>query len=141
MGFFDRFFGAGASYPPLDDSNPAARQMEALMPDIESIADEVQVPIEVVPAEGAAYVFVGKPPKKFGMFWVEDGRIKHLKQLADEKGIGPERLSILSEHLRQAYIKSKSEPRFYAETAKGKVTVTPSQSLLSEVRKVIQLDL
>jgi len=140
MGLFDRLLGGSRDYPPLEPDNPAARQVEAMMPNIESIADEVQVPIEVVPTEGAAYVFVGKPPKKFGMFWVEEGRVKHLKQLADEKGIGPERLSMISEQLRQAYIKSKSEPRFSAETSKGKVVVTPSPSLLSDVRKVIQVD-
>lgn len=140
MGFFDKFFGIGASYPPLDDSNPAARQMESLRRDIEALAEQLQVPIEVVPAEDKAYIFAGKPPKEFGLFWVDHGQVGNLKKLVDEKGLSHSETMKLSEHLREAYIHSQAEQRFSAETSKGKVTVTPSQSLLNEVQKIIQQD-
>jgi len=141
MGFFSKLFSSEIEYPPLDDKNPAARQVQSLRSSIEAIAEQVQVPIEVVPSEDKAYIFAGNPPKEFGVFWVDHGQVGSLKKLADERGMTPSDLMRLSEHLRKAYINSQSESRFSAETSKGKVTVTPSPSLLKEVQKIIQQDI
>jgi hypothetical protein len=37
----------------------------------EKLAGETKDPLEVVPAEDSVYIFVGKPPKKFGIAWIE----------------------------------------------------------------------
>ena len=141
MGFWSKLFSSEIEYPPLDMSNPAARQLDSMMSDIEAIADQVQVPIEVIPADEKAFIFAGEPPKEFGVFWVDHGQVSNLKQMADEKGMTQEQMMKLSEHLKQAYIKSQYDQRFSADTPhKGKVTVTPSKSLLKDVESIIKQD-
>lgn len=51
--------------PPLADENPVASKIEAARPSLETLAAEVDEPLEIVPAERATYVFIGKPPKRF----------------------------------------------------------------------------
>jgi hypothetical protein len=140
MGFFKNLFGSDIEYPVLDDSNPASSQFQSLRQKIENIAEQVQVPIEVVPADGEAYIFAGEPPNAFGVFMVNHDRVGNLKEIAEEKGLSYESLIMLTEDLRKAYIQSRSEQRFTTLTSKGKVTVTPSHKLLSEVRRIIQKD-
>lgn len=140
MGFWSKLFSSEMEYPPLDASNPAAGYIDEMKADIESIADQVQDPMEVVPDQGEAYIFVGKPPKKFGVFWVEHGKVGNLKKMADERGLTEEQMMNLSEHLRRAYINSQAEMRYSTDMAKGKMTVTPSSKLLSDVKKIIQMN-
>ena len=102
MGILEKFFSGKHDYPSLDSSAPAAKQLEAVRPPLEKLADETKDPLEVVPAEDSVYVFIGKPPKKFGIAWIEDGeKIVNFKSLVDEKGLSPTRLENLSEELRK----------------------------------------
>ena len=73
MSILGKFLGGKQNYPLLDSSTPAARQLESVRPPLEKLADETKDPLEVVPAEDSVYIFVGKPPKKFGIAWIEDG--------------------------------------------------------------------
>jgi hypothetical protein len=141
MGFFNRLFGSDLEYPLLDEGDPATRQVEALRSEIETIADRVQVPIEVIPSEGEAFIFAGEPPRAFGVFMVDRGHIGNLKELAEHKGLSEDDLLRVTDDLRSAYVHSQKDQRFTAETSKGRVTVTPSPGLLSVVRKIIKEDM
>ena len=139
MGILGQLFGGKHDYPSLDSSDPAAKQLEAVRPPLEKLARETKDPLEVVPAEDSTYVFVGKPPKKFGIAWIEDGdKIVNFKSLVDEKGLSPDGLQNLSAKLRKAYIAHQDKPRYVTRISDREVVVIPSTSLLDNLKSVIK---
>ena len=139
MGILGKIFGGKHDYPPLDSSTPAAKQLEAVRPPLEKLTDETNEPLEVVPSDDSVYIFVGKPPKKFGIAWIEDGdKIINFKSLVDEKGLSPTSLNRLSEELRKAYIAHQDKPRYTATINDREVVVIPSTSLLNNLKGVVE---
>ena len=139
MGILGQLFGTKHDYPSLDSSAPAARHLEAVRPPLEKLASETKDPLEVVPAEDSVYVFVGKPPKKFGIAWIEDGdKIVNFKSLIDEKGLTQDSLQNLSEKLRKAYIAHQDKPRYVTQISDREVVVIPSTSLLNNLKSVVE---
>jgi hypothetical protein len=139
MGILGQFFGGKHNYPSLDSSTPAAKQLEAVRPPLEKLANETRDPLEVVPAEDSVYIFVGKPPKKFGIAWIEDGdKIVNFKSLVDEKGLSQDSLQNLSEKLRKAYIAHQDKPRYVTKISDREVVVIPSTSLLNNLKSVVE---
>jgi len=139
MGILGKLFGAKNDYPPLDASAPAARQIEAMRHPLEKLAREINEPLEVVPAEESVYVIVGKPPKKFGMAWIEEGKkIVNFKSLVDEKGLSPTSLNHLSEELTKVYIAHQDKPRFVTKISDREVVVIPSAALSENLKGVVK---
>ena len=139
MAILGKIFGSKHDYPPLDSSTPAAKQLETVRSSLEKLADETKDPLEVVPAEDSAYIFVGKPPKKFGIAWIEGGdKIVNLKSVVDEKGISPDNVNQLSDELRKAYIAYQDKPRYVTEISDREVVVIPSNSLLNNLKNVVE---
>lgn len=139
MGLLDKFFGAKHDYPPLDASAPAARQIEAVRQPLEKLAREIKEPLEVVPAEESVYVLVGKPPKKFGMAWIEEGeKIVNFKSLVDERGLSATSLNQLSEELTKAYIAHQDKPRYKTKISDREVVVIPSPALSDNLKGVVK---
>ncbi|OKY75088.1 MAG: hypothetical protein BM485_10360 [Desulfobulbaceae bacterium DB1] len=137
MGFLEKFFGGGKKYPPLGAENPAAKKIEAMKSLLEKISSEVSDPMEVVPADDTAFVFIGNPNKNFGMAWVNNGKVQNFKTLADEKGIAQQQLILMHKKLQDAYHRSGDDKR-YSMTIGGKsVVVTPSSDLAREVKDII----
>ncbi|MFU8858749.1 MAG: hypothetical protein ACNA8S_17305 [Deferrisomatales bacterium] len=137
MGFFDKLFGGRQEYPELDADNPATRRLTKLQPALESLAQGVNDPLEVVPTPEKAYVFIGKPPKQFGLAWVEGSQVRSLKDLLTEHKVDPMKQGRLVEELRQVYRESESEQRFRAEVAGREMVVTPSERLGQGVEGVL----
>jgi hypothetical protein len=139
MSILGKFLGGKHDYPLLDSSTPAARQLESVRPPLEKLADETKDPLEVVPADDSVYIFVGKPPKKFGIAWIEDGeKIVNFKSLVEEKGLAPDNLQRLSEELRKTYIAHQDKPRFVTRINDREVVVIPSTSLYSNLKDVVE---
>ena len=139
MAILGKIFGGKPDYPPLESSTPAAKQLETVRSPLEKLANETNDPLEVVPAEDSAYIFLGKPPKKFGIAWIEGGdKIVNLKSLVDEKGISPDNLNHLSEELRKAYIAYQNKPRYVTKISDREVVVIPSTSLLNNLKNVVE---
>ena len=140
MGILGKLFGDDKSdYPPLDPSDPAARRVESVRPTLEKLAEETGDPLEIVPAEGSVYVFIGKPPKKFGIAWIESGnKIVNFKSLVEEKGLEPIQLEQLSEALREAYVAHEDKPRFVTKIKDREVVVIPSASLVNNLDGVVE---
>ena len=135
MGFLSQIFSKKPDYPPLAASEPAAGRIEEMKEPLERLADEIPGALEIVPAEDAAYAFIGKPPKKFGVAWVDsDGKIHNFKTLVDEKGLSVVTLEKLSDELKAAYVRGEKEGRFSARIGERDVVVTPSRSLATDVR-------
>ena len=115
MGILGKVFGAKHDYPPLDSSNPAAKQLESVLPPLEELAEKTSDPLEIVPTEDSAYIFVGKPPKKLvvkaGGFRdiITNGKtIKHVP-MKDQSGIE-----------RQRKVVKKSSPLVAGRKSRGK---------------------
>lgn len=136
MGILDKLFG-GSKYPELDDASPAAQKLKAVKSSLEELTEKVKDPMEVVPADEGAYVFIGKPPKNFGMAWIENGRMHNFKTLSEEKGLEQNRMLKLVAELASAYERSDGAERYTATIGGKAVTVTPSQELAGKVQKII----
>ena len=84
MGMFDKWFGGKQDFPPLPADNEAMAKLNEVKAQLEELARKVNDHLEVVPAEHEAYVYLGRPPKRFGIAWVHDGKVDGLKELVDE---------------------------------------------------------
>src|SRR5210317_15624 len=139
MGFLDKLLGSSKEYPPLDNNDPAAQKIDALKQPVESFVAEINDPLEVIPDDETAFFFIGKPPKKFGVAWVgKDGKIVNFKSLVEEKGLSIISLEKLSDRLKSVYIQHQEEPRFSTIINEKQVVVTPSETLKSDIKKVIE---
>ena len=139
MGILEKLFGGKNDYPSLDSSTPVAKTLESVRPPLEKLAEETKAPLEVVPADDSVFVFIGNPPKEFGVAWIEDGdKIVNFKSLVEEKGLTPTRLEQLSDKLRQAYIAHQDKPRYVTQISDRDVVVIPSASLLDSLKGVVE---
>lgn len=138
MGFLDKFKSKGPEYAALDQTSPAAQALNNLKHPLETFAAQVSDPMEIVPSGDAAYVFVGKPPKAFGLVWIQGGQVYNLKKVVAEKGIPATTFTLISDDLRGAYERSGGASRYSASLAGKSVVVTPSETLAQEVQKIIQ---
>ena len=138
MGLLSKLFSSQEeSYPALPADSYATQRVNAVQTELQTLADETEERLEVVPAERAAYVFVGKPPKKFGLAWIHDGKVSNLKTLVEEHGVNPIKLERITDHLREAYQHSMGEARYSTQIGQREVIVTPSNALEDEVHKII----
>ncbi len=136
MGFFDRIFASSKGYQPLDEESRAANRIEKIRDQLESLSKQVHKPLEVVPGDEGSYVFIGKPPKDFGIAWIEGNELHSLKSLAD-KGAKPEDLKALSENLRKIYEANQDDARYTAKVGRKNIVVTPSENFRHQVSEVI----
>ena len=139
MGFMDKLFGSAKEYPPLNKDDPAAQKIDAMRQAVEKLVSEIKDPIEVVPGNETAFFFIGNPPKKFGVAWVgKDGKVMNFKSLVEEKGLSMISLEKLSDRLKAVYIQHQEEPRYSMNISDKQVVVTPSETLKSDIKKVIE---
>ncbi len=137
MGFFKKVFGGREDYPELDATNPAAQRLEPLKPALEKLTREVGDSIEVVPCSRGAFVFIGKPPKRFGAAWVEGEQVTNLKDLVEKRHIPADRMGALIENLRQAYEQGAKAPRYTTTVGGKKIVVAPSEELGRRVEEIL----
>jgi hypothetical protein len=139
MGFLNKIFGGEKKeYPSLDSANPLAQQFENFRSGIEGLAKDVNDPMEVIPSSDTAYVFLGKPPKAFGIAWIKDGKVNNFRTLSEEKGFTDMKLQLMSEKLRKAYEKSEGASRFITKISDHDIVVTSSNELERELRNIIE---
>ena len=137
MGILDKWFGSSPSYPVLAADDRAQAKLDEIKMELEELAHKVDDHLEVVPSEHAAYVFMGKPPKRFGIAWIHDGKVSSLKELADENQLSPGKVEQLMGELRVAYEHASESPRYTAHLTDTDVVVIPSEGLEREVHEII----
>lgn len=137
MGLLKNLVG-GENHPPLPSDSYAVKRVGSVLNELRQLASETKGRIEIVPAEHSAYVFIGKPPKKFGMAWIADGKVANLGELARQKNFSPITLEKIEDELSVAYKRSESDQRFSYDISGQQIVVTPSRDLENEVHDIIQ---
>ena len=137
MSLFGSLFSSKPDYPAMDPTSAAASRIAAIETQLGELVGQVKEPLEVVPAEHAAYVFIGKPPKRFGLAWIHDGKVSGLKAIVEEHGLKPIQVQQAMDQLRKAYERNADVNRFSATVQDRDVVVTPSARLESEVHEII----
>jgi hypothetical protein len=137
MSLFGNIFSSKPDYPVIDPSSTAALRLAEVENQLGELAGQVNDPLEVVPTEHAAYVFIGKPPKRFGLAWIHDGKISGLNTLVEEHGLKPQEVEKLLDQLRGAYERNADVSRFCTTVQDRDVVVTPSAKLEKEVHEII----
>lgn len=138
MGFFSNLFGGAPSYPQLDPKTGAAQKLAAVEPNLIALGSQTKDPMEVVPTASKTYVFVGKPPKQFGLAWVDANGVHYLKNYTAEHNIDAKKALKLIDALGQAYERSMQESRYSYKAGERTFTVTPCDNLANEVDKILE---
>lgn len=131
------FFSKKLNYPELDSSNPAADQVHEVEGPLQDLMGQVSDPLEVIPSIDHAYVFIGKPPKKFGVAMIEEGKVQSFIAAAREKGLDQAKIQMLNEQLRDAYMHNIDAQRYKTSVAGKEIVVTPCAKLDQEVRQIM----
>ncbi len=138
MGMLDKLFGSKISYPPLPEDNEAQAKLGEVKSQLEELAQRVPDHLEVVPGEHDAFVFLGKPPKRFGIAWIHDGKVSGLKELAADNELSQIAVGKMVDKLGHAYEHASETPRFSTELGGKQAVVIPSKDLEQEVRQIIE---
>ena len=131
------FFSKKIDYPELAADNPATDQVQDVAGPLQELMAQVSDPLEVVPSDGHAYVFIGKPPKKFGVAKIEEGQVQSFVAAAKEKGLDQVKIQKLNEKFRDAYVHNMDAQRFKTNVAGQEVVVTPCTQLAQEVSQIM----
>ena len=137
MGLLEKLFSSKPDFPAIDPGSTAAARVAEVEQELGDLAAKVKDPLEVVPAEQAAYVFIGKPPKKFGLAWIHDGQVSGLNTLVEEHGLKPPEVAGVVDQLREASESNQDVKRYTAKGQDVDVVVTPSSGLEKEVHEII----
>lgn len=138
MGMFDKWFGDKYDYPPLPADNAAMAKLNEMKAPLEELAEKVNDHLEVVPAEHEAYVYLGKPPRRFGIAWIHDGKFDGLKEIVEANDLSQADAQKMIGSLGAAYEHASDAPRFSAELAGKKVVVISSPKLGQEVHEIME---
>ena len=139
MGFLSDLFQSKPDYPAVDPNTPLAAQLHEVEAPLESLMSKVDDRVEIVPLKKRSIIFIGKPPKgRFGVAWIEDGKVRNFQLIAKEKGIDTAELNKFGEKFRTAYEHSMESPRYTAAIGGRNVVVTPDKHLGEEIEEVIQ---
>ena len=132
-------FSKKLNYPELDLTTPAAEQFQEVEGPLQDLMKQVSDPLEVIPSTDQAYVFIGKPPKKFGVVTIEEGKVQSFLAAAKEKGLDLAKIQSLNEKLREAYTHNVDAQRYKTNVAGKEIVVTPCMQLHQEVHQIMQM--
>lgn len=138
MGMLDKWFGGRKDIPPLPADNAALAKIDEIKPQLEELANRIHDHLEIVPGEHEAYVYVGKPPKRFGIAWLHDGKVDGLNELVEQHKLSQSQVQQLVGALGAAYEHASEAPRYSTEIAGKHITVIPSRGLGKEVHQILE---
>lgn len=141
MGLLDKLFGNKVDYPPLSGESELRMQQEDIKAPLEELARKVSDHLEVVPAEHEAFVFLGKPPRNFGIAWIHDGKVSGLKEIAETHNLSQVEVGKLIVRLGEAYQHASDEQRYSTEIGGKQMVVIPSKGLEQEVHRILETTL
>lgn len=139
MGFLNSIFGGKKEHPPLDNNSPAGQLVQNMQEHLEKVCQECSDSMELVPSSEAAYIFLGSPPKRFALTWIDkSGTSNSLNELVKEKNVAANKITDMVVTLGSAYRESKNEERYSTTLGGKKITVTPSENLADKIKHAIE---
>lgn len=138
MRILERLFGRRGELPPLTEDNPAVPRLRKDIRGLESLASRVRDDLEVMPAEQATFVFMGRPPGRSGVALVEGGKVKDLRVLIAERGMDRRSLRPVMKKLRRVYRENRKTKRFFTKIARRTVVVAPAEDFAREVERIVR---
>ncbi len=136
MGFLDGMFGP--KHPPLAEDHPAVARLSEHGEVFGTFVAKANDTIEAIPGDGPLYVFVGKPPKAFGMVWFDGGQQFDVRSQVEQGAMTRESAAALVDALGRIYASRATEERFAHKVGGHAMTVTPSATLYAEVHQAVQ---
>ncbi|WP_428605123.1 hypothetical protein [Sedimenticola sp.] len=136
MGMLDKWFGSKHAYPPLEAGSDAQHYLDDISDELKGLARQVRGPLEVIPSDHEAFVFIGKPPQQFGIAWIHDGEVTSFQKLVEEWHLSNEQRKAFIHELQDAYEHAEGVRRYSARIGGRKITVTPSPLLERAVHEV-----
>ncbi|MHB1344667.1 MAG: hypothetical protein ACYCX3_09955 [Thermoleophilia bacterium] len=137
MGLFDGLRGKKDDYPALDPSSLAAARLAAHAERLQDLAKRANDRLEAVPTDDGLFVYIGKPPKQFGVVWYENGEEHSFMSVMKDRGLTNQQIQDLSDELRDVYTTHQEEPRYSFPLGGQKLVVTPAPPLAEDLRRVI----
>lgn len=137
MGFLDGLRAKKEEYPPLDSNSQAAARLSQYLANLEDLAKRAKDRLEAVPSDRGLYVYVGKPPKQFGVVWYENGEEQSFISVMKKHGLTNLQIQQLSDELRDVYSAHQDRPRYTFPLKQQEIVVTPDESLARDVERVI----
>jgi len=137
MGFFDGLRARKEEYPPLDPNSEAAARLSQHLANLEDLAKRAKDRLEAVPSDRGLYVYMGKPPKKFGVVWYENGEEHSFISVMKNHGLTSLQMQQLSDELRDVYSTHQDRPRYTCPLKQQEIVVSPDESLARDVERVI----
>ena len=137
MGLLDKLLGNKVEHPPLPADHEAVGRLDEIKAPLEQLAQRVSDPLEVVLGDHEAYVYLGKPPKSFGVAWLHDGKVTGLKEFAEEHHLSQLEIGKLIVRLGEAYQHASETPRYSAEFGGKQMVIIPSKALEQEVHQIM----
>lgn len=138
MGFLDKLFGGHAQYPPLEPGSGPAEKLGPFVEKLESIAGSVRDPLEAVPKDDELFVFVGNPPKGFGVFRLAGETEENLIEIMRSNNLAASKIQSVSDKARVAYVEHQEAPRFTHQVGKRAITVIDSTPLAEKLDEVFE---
>ena len=139
MGFLNKLRGKADDLPVLDPDIPEHGIMEGFRKHVKVLLENVEDSIEVLPYNDKAYVFIGKPPKKFGFMWIDDKYINNLKGVVKEKGLSTADLGRISEDIRNVYLNNSDMIKKYSwNVDNAQVVAISSDSLGKGLQTIVE---
>jgi hypothetical protein len=128
----------GNNYPELNPKCTAGQTVSELCDQLNTLAKSTEEELEIIPFHHEAFVFIGKPPAKFGLAWIHDQQISRLNELVDEHGLSPEEIAQVMKDLRTSYRHHKRDGRFYADVHEHSLVVLPSNAMQLDMHDIIE---
>jgi hypothetical protein len=130
MGVLDRIFGGSTTqHPALDPASPVAVRLTPFTNQLEKIAGATRDGIEAVPQRDSLFVFVGHPPKAFGVVRYRAQGEDNLIQLMREAKLSMVQVQEISDQARSAYVEHQGAPRFTHQVGRRAIIVIDCEPL------------
>lgn len=137
MGFLDRIFGGSTpQHPALDPASPVAARLTPFTSQLEKISAATRDGIEAAPQRDALFVFVGHPPKGFGVVRYRAQGEDNLIQLMRAANLSMVQVQEISDQARSAYVAHQGAPRFTHRVGRRSITAIDRETLGSKLDAV-----
>lgn len=126
------------AYPEIDNSVPEYNTVQSYKKHLKKFVETVTSDMEVLPFDDKLFVFIGNPPRNFGLAWIKNTYVYNLKGVVKEKGLSPSKFQKISDDLRDAYERHMGSLNKYSlPLPNTQVVISSSRALGEEISPIV----